>query len=504
MPEPLWWIFTFLQNTRLYTTLNTWAATQSMTHLYMAWSHYKPAREPIYRIVRGKTVNCGYRYIWDTPIVTEQEEELDTYHHNFNLTNLPPWWHIWYYIYSKVGPYGRECQGPLTHIPPVEIPYWPKDLYIGTNLKGIFHTWTMSGPEEPQPTWIPVNAGLHSLHIWQLCPDPLAPDRTHFCIAGEAGDRVVYRRNIPISGDWIPVLTNADCLIETGATTGTIHWIANNPNHHGDFYVLFNSGVTQQGTWCIRTWNYGKDWRGFHIYDGLFNYDAGNIVAGIGQGTSATKPGYLLYAALNTGAGGHFAIYLSTDRGLSWHFADQVGISILTPRCAIDPTDQSVVYMGAYLTPDNPQELYRSIHHGTNLTEVDGDHHLGIFIGYPQADIWNHLADPSSLKILTNNHIWETANYCHTWTDHGPTQFATARMAILSPHPHNIYLARHTSAPGAPWPQGPHVFFISTNHGNTLLGKCGNHPQYDDGGGDSIPWNCGGVCQQGIMHTVIC
>lgn len=497
------WAFTFLQNIRSWTTLATWASTHVETHLFMAWSHYKPAREPIYRVVRGKTVHCGYKYIWDTPIIREQQEEGDTYHHNFALSNLLPEWHIWYYIFSPIGPYGLECQGPLTHIPPVEIPAWPKDLYIGTRYKGVFHTQTMSEPGGPQPTWIPVNGGLHSLKIWQMCPDPLAPDRTHFAIAGDEGDRVVYRRQPTKSNDWTPILTNAQACLETGSPSGILCWLTPNINRHGNFFLLFNSGVTENGVWCIRTTDYGKTWHGFQVYDGMFNYKAGNIVSGIGQGASQYDPGEVMYASLCIGAGGRSSLFTSTNHGINWNETASMGAGVQTPRCTIDPTNQKTIYTGAYLFAPNPQELMRSENHGLGITEVDGIYHLGTFILPYKGEMWIHSTLPSWCRILTRGEIWHSIDFCHSWVGPFPTEHLVEHLAILSPHPNNLYLARDQSAPGAPWPEGPHVFSVSTDQGETLHGKSGNHPQEDDGAGDSIPWNSGGVCQQGIMHTVI-
>ncbi|GAH20032.1 unnamed protein product, partial [marine sediment metagenome] len=44
-----------------------------------------------------------------------------------------------------------------------------------------------------------------------------------------------------------------------------------------------------------------------------------------------------------------------------------------------------------------------------------------------------------------------------------------------------------------------HVIFVSGTHGIYMEGKAGQHPYFEDGGGDSIPYDCGGICNEGMM-----
>jgi len=117
-----WWTLTFLENTRAWTSLFTQAQTNLADHLFMAWSTVKPARTRIYRTVRGKTIWCGYKYIWNTPNIVEQNQSGDTLEHTFGLISLQPTHHVWYYLFAIAGPYGQPCQGPLIHVPPPELP----------------------------------------------------------------------------------------------------------------------------------------------------------------------------------------------------------------------------------------------------------------------------------------------------------------------------------------------------------------------------------------------
>jgi len=117
-----WWVLTYLYNSRAWTTLYTLAWTNRDAHLFMAWANYKPARRKVYKNVRGVQVHCGYRWIWDTPNITEQLESGDTYTHTFLLGGLRGFDHIWYYLFSLAPDLSRQCQGPLIHIPPPELP----------------------------------------------------------------------------------------------------------------------------------------------------------------------------------------------------------------------------------------------------------------------------------------------------------------------------------------------------------------------------------------------
>lgn len=117
-----WWALNYLANTRSWNELYTVAGTTQDDHLYMAWAKHKPSRHAIWRNVRGKQVFCGWQYIWDTPTILEQNRPGDTPWHYFLIQQLQPEDHIWYYLYAPDGPYGREIQGPLVHIPPPEVP----------------------------------------------------------------------------------------------------------------------------------------------------------------------------------------------------------------------------------------------------------------------------------------------------------------------------------------------------------------------------------------------
>jgi len=506
-----WWILTQYLPETTYNSATMNGYTNFADHLFMSWAYYKPVRQPLFRTIRGKIVRCGFKYIWDTPNLAEQTQPGDTIFHRFRLLNLTPGSTIWYYIWAPDGPYGNQIQGPLLHLTLPLAPYWPKKMYVATRARGVYYTRTFTGPEGDNPKWVQLNEGLDSTLVWQLAWSLLAPYARLYAIAGPAAERILYRLEpdpIPwwwplTSGSfppWEPLLTTEQACTLTGSVSGELCWVTTDANHPGYTYVLFNSGLTDTGTWCLRSVNYGDSWTAHSIYAGIFNYRAGNIVAGLRQTAPPGPPAHTLYASLNIGAGGHAAIYFSNDLGTSWSQQDSIGVTIQVPRCTVDPTNLETVYMTAFINPGDPYELFRSQTQGTNLVECDGALHLGFFIDLHHGQMWINPANRADIRVLTDNDYYRTTDTWSTWSDPASVAVPVSRLSIIPHSPDYLYLARHTSAPDPPNPPSQHVLFISDDGCTTLWSKCGAHAHLPDGGGDSIPYNCGGVALDGILH----
>ncbi len=494
-----WWVLTYLDNNRSQNSLTALAKTNHPAHLFMAWSTIKPASTPVYRSIRGKLIECGRKYVWNTPHLVEQSQSLDTFTHTFTTTPLQPHDHVWYFLFSPKLLYERFCQSPLIHVPPFELYDWTRRAFVGTKLQGVFYTENFTGPLGEQPTWVPQNFGLHSLNVWQLEPSPMGLSSRIYALAGTGGNRTLYYRIPNISTAWLPLLTNTQCVALTGAASGEMCWVACNPTAIQQIYVLFNSAVGDVGLWCIRSLDSGLTWTAYQIYAGALNLNAGNIAVGLAQGTSPHPRGSVLYAVSCYGLYWKLILSGSTDWGETWATKDAISFQLTRYRCQVDPTDHSIVYTGALVNLGNPQELFRSTTHGTNLTEVDGIHHLGIYLEPEISSMWIHDTDHNWLTTLSNRHLWTTLDYCQNWTDHGDTYKRAERLAILSAQPEHLYLARDQSADPPVHPHGPHVIYVSADYGATMYGKAGNHPLAPFGAGDSIPYNCGGVCNQGMQ-----
>lgn len=495
----MWWAINYLGNSRSWTCLYTHAGTTAEDHLTMAWSHHKPTRHGIWRVIRGKDVLCGYRYVWDTPILNEQVEPGDTYWHTFHIHYLRSDQHVWYYLFAPDGPYGLEIQGPLIHIPPPEVHLWATKVYVGTQLKGLFYTDTFTGPGGADPVWHTRNLGLDSLKIWQLEPDPLGPAIRFYCIAGDPDDRKVYKREPPLAEEWFPILTHAEAVALTGSTDGELCWVTTNTLFPGYIYVLFNSAITDNGTWCLRSIDYGLNWTAHQIYAGIQNYRAGNLSVGLAQGDSPHDPGTVLYAALCTHVSAPATLWLSLDHGQTWQARDYKGVGIQVPRCLVDPTDQSTVYLGAWLNAPHPHELFRSEQHGANLLEVDGPLHIGPLVATFPGVLWINPSDQYTMIVLQNDHLYTTEDYATTWLDHEEIAHPATRLSLLWGQPAHLYLGQDTPGTFPPFTDATHVILVSQTWGLAMQGKAGANAWAIDGMGDSIPYNCGGISLQGIM-----
>jgi len=206
-----WWTLTYFDNDRDLNSLLVLARTNHPAHLMMAWSTTKPARQPVYRWVRGKRVFCGYKYIWDTPNLTEQNQSLDTFEHIFGPIALQPTDHVWYVLSSTAKLYERYCQSPLIHVPPPE---------VQMASARIFHSI-----DQPIPGMIATPVAFDSV-LWDNYNfyDPAQPTRLTVPIGG------LYQ--FGASTHWLVGVNTGLrirlCLNATLQLAGQSHW-CNNP-----------------------------------------------------------------------------------------------------------------------------------------------------------------------------------------------------------------------------------------------------------------------------------
>jgi len=166
-----WWTLTYLDNDRSQTGLVVVASTNHPAHLFMAWATHEPRRKRRYMNVRGKSVPCGWIYIWDTPNLVEQDQSLDTFEHTFVTTPLQPHDHVWYYLFSTKKFYDRYCQSPLIHVPPPEIEMasarifhsvnqpCPTDVFTILSFDSfLWDNWGFHDPADPTKLTMPLGA----------------------------------------------------------------------------------------------------------------------------------------------------------------------------------------------------------------------------------------------------------------------------------------------------------------------------------------------------------
>jgi len=230
----MWWVLTDQETVPFATALQVNATTNVADHLFMAWEYYKPARHPIYKTVRGLLVLCGYKWVWDTPQIAEQELDGDTIDHTFNLPDLKPASTIWFYLFAPDGPYGLEIQGPLTSVtlPAAGPPPQPISPPITWNIPdrilrcGNRYTfWTNN-------TWYAMIPTTTAVTMWRLFDSTFVRmDQTH-----EPG---------PITG----TITDADARLDS--VLPLIHVAFYNkstsPNDHLCRYVIYNVATDTWG-----------------------------------------------------------------------------------------------------------------------------------------------------------------------------------------------------------------------------------------------------------------
>jgi len=501
-PVPKTWVLTWYQNYRSWRQLRVHAATDSTQHLFMAWQRHEPIKKLIFKVVRGVIVNCGWVWVWDNPFILEQWEYGDSFYHTFRIDSLHPADHVWYYLFTPLGPYDLQCQGPLVHVPPPETLPWARSVIVGTQTKGIYRTNNFSGPGDPQPFWLPQNLGLTDLRVWQLCGDPVDPAYRHYAIVGPPTARVLYRKQPYTDPAWHPILNHSQALDLTHSTGGVMRWVSCNWNRPGFVYVLWSSTAGDNGIWLLRSSNDGDSWTAIQTQGPLGIMNVGNLSIGVMQGSSPYEPGDVLYHTYTSTISFRQRIKASFDNGDTWQLRESLGFSGATSRCYVDPTNQGSVYMGAANVGYSMRYLYRSIEHGAGMNDCGNGRTLATLIAPYPAQMWVHPTNPLIVKLLVDRHVWQTWDYGTTWEDMGDCGLPLVRLSILPNRLDYLYMARDSSAPGPGDPGTGHVLFVSEDNGATLYGKSGFNCNQSTGGGDSIPFDCGGVCQDGIMHTV--
>ncbi len=245
------WTITYLHHQIRATQIFISSNTSKPGHLWVSWSYTRPARDVIYRTVRGKLIRCGYKYKWDTPSLVEQQEEGDTMIHGFLLDHLTPDSTIFYYAHEAQPPSEWECQGALHILHTLALAPPSTYLYFASRLKGMFLTTTFTAPLGPDPTWIPDNEGLLSLQISQAVLDPFMPNHTRYLIAG---DHLYRHFNELHAGpaNSITILTWPEALALTGCTDGKIVWVEPNRRHPAMLHVLWAGTPAPCSFWQVR------------------------------------------------------------------------------------------------------------------------------------------------------------------------------------------------------------------------------------------------------------
>jgi len=177
------WVLCRVHTAPTPTALTVTSYTNIPDHLFMFWQYWPPRRFPIYKIIRGKTIQCGYKYAWANPHIAEQTAWGNTIDHNFYIKNLTPRSTIWFHLAAPGGPHGKHMQGPLMS---ATLPPSPPDIIYVTTPPGAF-AFNILKAGIPRAyhasSFTPVASGyLYSITVKMSVYDPLHTFAIHLQI----------------------------------------------------------------------------------------------------------------------------------------------------------------------------------------------------------------------------------------------------------------------------------------------------------------------------------
>lgn len=361
--------------------------------------------------------------------------------------------------------------------------------FAATNRLGVFYSarneFSLDGAG--QPVWRTINDGLGSLGIMQFAVDPLAALDRQYCITNEDSSRGrVYRR---VSGTWSAILTLAQANTLTGSSGGYLKWVTANQSVAGRVYVGFLSNLTTNGTWVLVSPDYGESWSAYQITSTLFNYGLGSFVA----------RGDVVWCGINAAqAGGGGRLAVSQDNGQMWMLLSTLmGTSSWEPVVHLHPSAASVAYtsgvIGGGAATDPTLDLLKFSNYGASYTQPAGGTNIGYWIPQSQAH-WISLLNTQVQRIVKNDMVYVTADDWAMATGN-PATGKSVKVIVGDEVVGYFALGRILSTTAG----DPHVVFATRDDGATLVGRAGNNANViDTGGGDSIPYNCGGITKDGL------
>lgn len=406
-----------------------------------------------------------------------------------------------------------EPTDPSPYVPPEPPPYepppggWAQEVYVGTETKGVFHTEdfvTVPGEISGVPTWTAVNTGLSVAtdDLLGLTADPFDPENRQYALMEDG----IYRR--VSAAAWAQQLTHAAartlCLSATGGTFSPAG-MSCNINREGLLAVIYNAtgipGPNPWGSALLVSTDDGGTWARRGWIDGPTSLGASTMSLQVGayKGSSPYAAGTVWYC---TGfAGAATRLYRSLDDGVTWTNIS-TGIGNWNLDCLVDPNDQSRVFVGRG-GAGSPDQVEVSTDHGATLTQYDTN--ASELLGY--SNPYHHLSiamDPrTTVRVGTQK---ATGKGLNTTRDDGATwdeplaQWSDEDLGVslIQDSPDFLYLMRQSNSGQAS--DNYQTIWASLDEGRTMVPKSGaNASTADTGGGDSIPYNHGGI--RGIVEV---
>ena len=326
------------------------------------------------------------------------------------------------------------------------------------------------------------------------------PDEFQAC---HHGGTIYIRRPTHYGHDnWVEVYSVADAVTQFGGPPYIqgFRWVEINSasGKEGHMYVQCHTGLNTgaRHIYLLKSVDYGNSWSRSLIKSGTFRA-TGGVWAG-------RVTGDIMYASYS----GHGLItnchvMYSINEGGLWYAKQVLGGAIWVTRVMIDPTSEATCYMGY---PINGPDLHKSITVSGGMTPVKTDAGICVFNGFGGG--WISAADGNYVRTLRDNVLYysDTGGGSGTWSENNVTDVghgATFERAMWGEDkkPHWVGAASRTeiSTPFLNY----HLLKSTQDNGGVWHDKAGAHASTaDTGGGDSIPYNCGGVAENGVYLII--
>jgi len=393
---------------------------------------------------------------------------------------------------------------PEEPIPPLPAGAWCQEVYILTKDFGVFHTTDfVTVPEyiDGVPTWTAINTGLTLVGTDGLGfrGDPWEPDNRQYCLMTDG----LYRR--VAAGNWVSILTRVAAMALCGGDSLANSYFGHNGldtsiNQEGHVAVVFVAGHTSLG-WrnhYIVSGDYGATWTALPITGWIATgCEVGSLTMGAYQGNSIHGPGQAIYCGGELGIATH--LYYSTDGGQNWG-SISLGGGAWWPHILVDPNDQSRVFVGCR-DGVGPWNVYVSLDHGATISQYDGNALEDLGFASPYYHLSVGMDPRRTVRVGAasgRQHMHMTRDDGVSWDEPTP-QFSADSLAVslVQDAVDKLYLMRLANA-GAP--EAWHTIWASENEARIMVPKAGaNCAIAGTGGGDSIPFDCGGL--RGILQV---
>lgn len=348
------------------------------------------------------------------------------------------------------------------------------------------------------PTWAHIG---QTMNVSEFALDLNDPDE--FQAAHHGGLVYVRRPTHYGDDDWHEVYSVADAVTQFGGPPYIegFRWVEINSasGKEGHMYVQAHTGLNAgaRHIYILTSTNYGGSWSRSLLISGTIRA-TGGIWAGRVTGDN-------MYASYNGhGLISSCKIRYSTNEGSNWAQKQVYDTSLWVTRVLIDPSAEGTSFSGNGVNGPNLRKA--TTVSGGYTAAVKSDAGLAIFNGYGGG--WISASDGNYVRTIRDNVLYysDTGGGSGTWSENNVTDVghgATFERAMWGHDatPNWVGVASRTEI-SMPY-NNYHLLKSTQNNGGAWYDKAGAHASTaDTGGGDSIPYNCGGVAENGVYLII--